>query len=226
MPLNCSAGEDSWKFRRLKSPGDSKEIKPVNLKGDQPWIYTGRTDAETEAPVFWPSDVNGWLIGKVLNAGKDWRQEEKGMTEDEMVGWHHQCNEDELGQTPGDGEGQGGLACCSPWGRKELDTTEQLHNNNNNNKGNSLNEFQVQEKTWCVQKLGEGQCGWCAEWLEKKDEAREIERAMCKLELIFIPKATGLLRCIKHKVYFWYANYTSILYLDSLGQCSLSVPVF
>ena len=79
--------------------------------------------------------------------GKKCGQKEKRASEDEMAGRHHQCNEHELGQTPGDGEGQGGLACCSPWGRKELDTTEQLHNNNNNNKGNSLNEFQVQEKT-------------------------------------------------------------------------------
>ena len=83
----------------------------------------GRTDAEAEAPILWPPDVKSQLIGKDLDAGKDGRQEEKGMTEDEMVGWHHRLNGHEFEQTPGDSEGQGGLACCSPWGLKELDTT-------------------------------------------------------------------------------------------------------
>ena len=112
-----------------ESPVDSKEIKPVNLKGNQPWIFVGRTDAEAEAPVFWSSGVNSWLIGKFPDAGKDWRQKEKRLSEDEMAGWHHQCNGRELGQTLGDGEGHGGLVCCSPWGRKESDTTERLSNN-------------------------------------------------------------------------------------------------
>ena len=98
-----------------ESPLDSKEIKPVNLKWDQPWIFTGRTDAEAEAPVFWSSDVMRWLIGKVPDAGKDWGQKKKRTLEDEMAGWHHWCNEHELGQTPRDGEGQGSLACCSHW---------------------------------------------------------------------------------------------------------------
>ena len=110
---------------------DSKEIKPVNIKGDQPWIFTGGTDAEAEVPVFWSSDANRWLIGKVPNAGKDWGQKEKRASEDEMAGLHHWSNEHELGQTPGDGEGQGGLACCSPWGRKESDMTGQLNSNKN-----------------------------------------------------------------------------------------------
>ena len=90
---------------------DSKDIKPVNLKGDQHWIFTGRTDAEAEAPVFWSSDANNWFIGKVPDAGKDWGQKEKRVSEDDMAGWLHQCNEHELGQTLGDGEGQGGLVC-------------------------------------------------------------------------------------------------------------------
>ena len=94
-----------------ESPLDSKEIKPVNLKGDKPWIFTGRTEAE--APVFWLSDVNRWLIGKAPDAGKDWGQE-KRVSEDEVAGQHHQCNEHELGQTLGDGEGQGGLMRYSP----------------------------------------------------------------------------------------------------------------
>ena len=98
-----------------ESPLDNKEIKPVNFKGDQPWIFTGRTDAETEALIFCSSDVNRQLIGKVPDAGKDGGQKEKRILEDEMAAWHHWRNEYELGQTLGDGEGQGGLVCCSPW---------------------------------------------------------------------------------------------------------------
>ena len=109
---------------------DSKEIKPVNLKGDQPWIFTGRTDAEAEAPVFWPSDANRQLIKKVPDAGKDQGQKEKMVSEDEMAEQHHWCNGQEFGQTPGDGEGQGSLVCCSPWDHKDSDVTGQLNNSN------------------------------------------------------------------------------------------------
>ena len=105
---------------------------PTNLKGDQPWMFTGRTDAKAEAPEFWSSDENRWLVSKVPDAGKDWGQKEKRVLEDEMAGQRHWCNEYELGQTLGDGEGEGGLACCSPKGHKESDTTWQLHNSNNN----------------------------------------------------------------------------------------------
>ena len=94
------------------------KIKPVSPKGNQSWIFTGRTDAEAEAPILWPPDEKSWLVRKDPEAGKDWRQEEKGMTEDEMVGWHHQLNGHEFNQAPGHGEGQGSLACCSPWGCK------------------------------------------------------------------------------------------------------------
>ena len=111
----------------LESPLDCKKIKPVNRKGNQSWIFIGRTDAEAETPILWPPDVKSWLIGKDTNAGKDWRQEEKGTTEDEMVGWHHQFNGQEFEQAPGVGDGQGSLACCSSWGSKELDTTEGLN---------------------------------------------------------------------------------------------------
>jgi len=111
-------------------PLDSKEIKPVNLKGNESWIFVGRTNAEAEAPVFRSFDTNSWLTGKVPHAGKDWRQKEKRASEDEMSGWHHQCNGHELGQTLEDGEGQGGLACCSPWGLKEWEMTGQPSNNN------------------------------------------------------------------------------------------------
>ena len=109
--------------KTLESPLDCKEIQPVNPKRNQPWIFIGRTDAEAETPILWSPDVKNWLIWKDLDAGKDWRWEEKGMTEDEMVGWHHQLNEHEFASTPGGGNGQGGLTCCSPWGRKESDTT-------------------------------------------------------------------------------------------------------
>ena len=105
----------------------SKEIKPVNSKGNQPWLFIERTDAEAEAPILWPPDVKKWLIWKDPDAGKDWRQEEKGATEDELVEWHHWLNGHEFEQAPGVGEGQVSLACCSPWGRKELDMTERLN---------------------------------------------------------------------------------------------------
>ena len=108
-PSNCGAGEDSWKS--LGQQGD----KPVNLKGDQPGIFTWRTDAEAEAPVFWSSDANRQLNGKVPDAEKDQGQKEKMVSEDKMAGWHHQCNEHEFGQTLGDGEGHSRLACCRPW---------------------------------------------------------------------------------------------------------------
>ena len=107
----------------VQIPLDSKEIKLVNPKVNQSWIFTGRTDAVAEAPILWLPDVKSWLTRKDPDAGKDWRQEEKGMTEDEMVGWHHQLKGHEFEQTPGDSEGQGSLACCSPWGHKESDMT-------------------------------------------------------------------------------------------------------
>ena len=100
--------------KTLESPLDCKEIKPVNPKGNQPWIFIGRTDAE--APILWSPDSKNQLIGKDPDAGKDWRQKEKGAAEDEMVGWHHRLSGHEFEQTLGDSEGQGSLACCSPWG--------------------------------------------------------------------------------------------------------------
>ena len=114
-----------WCWRRLLrvSPLDCKEIQPVNPKGNQPWIFIGRTDAEAEVPTLWPPDVKGQLIGKDPDAGKDWGQEEKGVTEDKMVGWHHWLNGCEFEQTLGDSEGQGSLVCCSSWGHKESDMT-------------------------------------------------------------------------------------------------------
>ena len=113
-------------WRKKKSPLDSKEMKPVNPKGNQYWIFIGRTDAEAETPILWPPDAKRWLIWEDPDAGKDWGQVEKGMTEDEMVGWHHRLNGHEFGWTLGVGDGQGGLACCSSWGCKESDTTEPM----------------------------------------------------------------------------------------------------
>ena len=136
--LDC---EESWALKNrcfwtvvlektLESPFECKEIKPVNLKGNQPWILTGKTDTEAEAPILWPPDVKSWLTGKDPDAGKDWRQEGKGMTEDKMVGWHHQLDGHEFEQARGVGNGQGSLASCSPQGHTESDMTEWLNNNN------------------------------------------------------------------------------------------------
>ena len=130
-------GEESWApnwcfwtavlEKTLESPLDCKKIQPVHLKGDQSWVFIGRTDVEAEAPVLWPPHAKSWLIGKDSDAGRDWGQEEKGMTEDEMAGWHHWFDGRESEWTPGVGDGQGGLACCDSWGRKESDMTEWLN---------------------------------------------------------------------------------------------------
>jgi len=99
----------------------------AHSKGNQPWILTGRTDGEAEAPILWPPDVNSWLVGKDPDAGKDWGQEKKGVTEDEMVGWHHWFNGHELGQSLGDGGGQGSQVCCSPWSRSVMSDSLRPH---------------------------------------------------------------------------------------------------
>ena len=113
--------------KTLESPLDCKEIQPVHSEGDQSWVFFIRNDAKPKTPVLWPPHANSWLIGKDSDAGRDWGQEEKGTTEDEMAGWHHRLDGHESKWTPGDGDGQGGLACCYSWGRKELDTTERLN---------------------------------------------------------------------------------------------------
>jgi len=115
--------------KSLESSLDCKEIKPVNPKGIQSWIFIGRTDAEAEASILWPPDAKGQHTGKHLDAGKGWGQEEKGMTEYEMVWWHHWLNGHEFEQAPGDGEGQGSLTCFSSWGHKELDRTTKWEKN-------------------------------------------------------------------------------------------------
>ena len=113
-----------WYWRRLLRVLDCKEIQPVHPKGNQSWIFTRRSDAEAETPILWPPDLKHWLTGKDPDAGKVWRQEEKGTTEDGMVGWHHWLYEHKFEQAPGVGDGQGSLACCSPWDSKESNMTE------------------------------------------------------------------------------------------------------
>ena len=132
--LDC---EESWALKNwcfwtvvlektLESPLDCKVIQPVYTKGNLSWIFIGRTDVEAETPILWPRDAKSWLIWKDPDAGEDWRQE-KGMTEDEMAGWHHWLDGREPEWTPGVGDWQGGLVCCDSWGRKELDTDEWLN---------------------------------------------------------------------------------------------------
>ena len=133
--LDC---EESWVLKNwcfwtvvlektLASPLDCKEIQPVHPKGDQSWVFIGRTDAEAETPILWPPHAKSWLIGKHPDAGRDWGKEEKGMIEDEMAGLHHRLDGRESEWTPGVGDGQGGLTCCDSSGRKESDTTERLN---------------------------------------------------------------------------------------------------
>ena len=133
--LDCeeSWAPTNWCFwtvvleKTLESPLDCKEIQPVHPKGDQSWVFFGRTVAKAETPILWPPHAQSWLIGKDSDAGRNWGQEEKGMTEDEMAGWHHWLDGHESEWIPGVGDGQGGLVCCDSWGCKESDTTEQLN---------------------------------------------------------------------------------------------------
>ena len=120
-------GEGGMLEKTLESPLGCKKIQPVHPKGDQSWVFIGRNDVEVETPILWPPDVRSWLIGKDPDARKDWGQEEKGTTEGEMVGWHHWLNGRVFGWTLGVGNGQGDLACCGSWGRKESDMTEWLN---------------------------------------------------------------------------------------------------
>ena len=113
--------------KTLESSLDCKEIQPVHSKGDQSWVFIGRIDPEAETPIIWSPDARSWLIGKDLDAGKDWGQEEKGTTEDEMIWWHHRLNGHGFGWTPGVGDGQGGLACCGSWSLKDSGSTECLN---------------------------------------------------------------------------------------------------
>ena len=121
--------QQKWENRNVRNMArvHSKDLKPVHSKGDQSWDFFAGNDAKAETPVLWPPHAKRWLIGKDSDAGRDWGQEEKGTTEDEMAGWHHRLDGREFEWTPGVGDGQGGLACCDSWGRKESDMTEKLN---------------------------------------------------------------------------------------------------
>jgi len=142
--LDC---EESWAlknwcfWRRLL---DCKEIQPFHSEWDQPWVFFGRNDAKAESPILWPPHAKSWLIGKDSDAGRDWGQERKGMTEDEMAGWHHQLDGHEFEWTPGDRDGQGGLECCNSWGCKESNMTEWL------NWLNWTEYMSIRLKTWQI----------------------------------------------------------------------------
>ena len=149
--LDC---EESWALKNwcfwtvvlektLECPLDCKEIQPVYPKGDRSWVFIGRTDVEAKTTILWLPRAKSWLIGKDPDAEKDWGQEEKGTTEAEVAGWHHQLNGHGFGWTSGAGDGQGGLACCGSWGRKELDTTERLN-------WTELNCFSQQWSLWML----------------------------------------------------------------------------
>ena len=130
-----------WCWRRLlRFPWTARRSSQSILKENQPWILSGRSDAETEDPILWLSDAKSWLTRKHPDAGKDWRQEEKGLTEDALFGWHHRLNGQEFEQALGDGEGQGSLVCCSPWGHKLLNRTQWLNNNNKLSFDNDIKE--------------------------------------------------------------------------------------
>ena len=151
--LGCNL-KKKWCFwtvvleKTLENPLDCREIQPVHSNGDQSWVFFGRNDAEAETPGLWPPHAKSWLIGKDPDAGRDWGQEEKGATEDEIAGWHHRLNGHEFEWTPGVGDGQGGLACCDSWGRKELDTTERLNWAELNPELDTDNWPQTQQLDW------------------------------------------------------------------------------
>ena len=163
--LDCkeSWAPKNWCFwtvvleKTLESPLDCKDIQPVHPKRDQSWVFIGRTGFVAENPILWPPNAKSWLIWKDPDAGKDWGQEEKGATEDEMVGWHHRLNGHRFVWTLGVGDGQGGLACCDSWGRKESDVTEQL---------NWTDPKSIPEAS---RKRGKGP-GKCMEWEKRKME--------------------------------------------------------
>ena len=142
-----------WCWRRLlRVPLDCKEIQPIHSEGDQPWDFFGRNDAKAETPVLWPPHGKSWLIGKDSDAGRDWGQKEKGTTEDEMAGWHHWLDGRESKWTPGVGDGQGGLACCDSWGRKESDTTERLI-------WSDWSRYKKEDEKVSDKAIREGECG-------------------------------------------------------------------
>ena len=171
--------------KTLESTLDCKEIQPVHPKGCQSWVFIGKTDVEAETPILWPPDVKSWLIWKDPDAGKDWRREEKGTTEDEIAGWHHRLNGHELEQTLGDSEGQRGLGRCSPWGHKELDTTSLSL---------SLFTFMHWRRKWQPtpvflpgESQGQGSLVGCRLWVHTESDITEAQQQH-PLSLLWNPK--------------------------------------
>ena len=151
--------------KTLENPLDCKETKPLNPKRNQPWSFIERTDAEAETPILWPPDAKNWLIWKDPDAGKDWGQEEKGTTEDELVGWHQWLEGHEFEKASGVGDGQGSLVCCSPWGCKELDVTEWLNCTQNSSAHPLINSFIMKEYfTTCIWPSVLGILAWKIPW--------------------------------------------------------------
>ena len=181
--------------KTLESPLDCKEIRPVNPKGNQSWIFIGRTDAEAEAPILWLPDVKNGLFGKDLDAGEDWRWEAMGTTEDEMVGWHHWLDGHELEQAPGVGDGQGSLSCHGPWGCKESEMTEQLNWTELNCNKDSL---------WLLRRKLEGFWNLCA--------GNGVQSSYYKSECHNTPVKNQLPInvCSRHSVRFHWSIYLSL----------------
>ena len=146
--------------KTLESPLDCKEIQPAHPKGDQSSVFIGRTDAEAETPILWPPDAKSWLIWKDTDAGKDWGQEEKGITEDEMVRWHHQLNGHGFGWTLGVGDGQGGLECCGSWGHQESDMAERLNWTECNPLWEPVSSGPPHLALWCCSSRNQYKCSW------------------------------------------------------------------
>ena len=187
--LDCeeSWAPKNWYFwtvvleKTLESLLDCKEIQPVHSEGDQSWVFFGRTDTEAETPILWSPHAKGWLIGKDSDAGRDWGQEEKGTTEDEMAGWHHQLDGHEFEWTPGIGDGQGGLAFHDSWGCNESDTIEWLNwtelyhilNNSKNTRGANEAPFWSE---YCQ----------AATWVIMRDAVVQMKALTLKVELIWM----------------------------------------
>ena len=200
--------------KTLESPLGCKKIQPVHPKGDQSWVFIGRTHVEAETPILWPPDVKSWLIWKDPNSGKDWRQEEKGRTEDDMTGCHHWLNRHEFGETPGVGDGQGGLACCGSWGHKESDTSERL---------NWTEEYYSSILSYCLSgaQLSTTVCSY---------SFVESERQLPFLSLFY-----GWVACASQVTIIWLTTQAILLDMEvywdrfawlltfSLGQCRLSL---
>ena len=210
--------------KTLESSLDCKEIQPVHPKGDQCRVFIGRTDVEAETPILWPPDVKSWLIWKVSDAGKDWGQEEKGMTEDEMVGWHHWLNGHGFGWTSEAGDGQRGLVCSSSWGRKESDTTEQLNwTKLNTETFNMLYTYKDTMRGWRKEKYPQH------EGVKKQEKITTLQFSSVRLiiKTVFLVPAGGRNHIlIKHKSFIWPSPFCSQAHPGSLKNARWKLWVF